>query len=253
MAMAKRVGCDAVKFQKRNLDICVPEAEKNKLRFTPSGEMTYLEYRHRVEFNFADYQEINQYAKELKIEWSASAWDTQSQKFLRQFRLPFNKVASAMLTHLKFLEEVASEQRLTYVSTGMSELKDIDAAVNIFRSADCPLVLMHTTSTYPALDSELNLALIPFLSHRYQLPVGYSGHETSVSPSVVAAALGACAIERHITLDRSMYGSDQAASLEERGLHDLVAMVRKITVVYGEADKRVLESEKPIARKLRNW
>jgi N-acetylneuraminate synthase len=206
-----------------------------------------------LEFGLDEYRAIDSFSHEIGIVWSASAWDIESQLFLRQFQVPFNKVASAMITHREFLEVVAVERKITYVSTGMCEIEDIERAVEIFRTSECPIVLMHTTSTYPAAERELNLSLIPYLASRFGLPVGYSGHESSVSPSIVAAALGAVAIERHITLDRSMYGSDQAASLEERGLRELVSVVRKIPVILGKPQKSFLESEMPVAEKLRYW
>jgi N-acetylneuraminate synthase len=253
MAMAKRVGCDAVKFQKRSPDLCVPEAEKAKVRETPWGQMTYLEYRHRTEFSENEYGELDAYASKVGISWSASAWDIESQLFLRHFNVPFNKVASAMITNLEFLRTVAAEKKITYVSTGMCGIKDIDEAVKIFRANECPVVLMHTVSTYPAPEETLNLSLIPYYVARYGLPVGYSGHESSVSPTVMAVALGAVAVERHVTLDRTMWGTDQAASLEERGLRELVTQIRKFQVVFGEPIKRLLPSEEAVKQKLVYW
>lgn len=252
MAMAKRVGCDAVKFQKRTVDVVYSSDVLARPRESPWG-VTERDQKMGLEFGLDEYKAIDSYASEIGIVWSASAWDIDSQLFLRQFDVPFNKVASAMITHCEFLEVVATERKITYVSTGMCEIEDIEKAVRIFLANNCPIVLMHTTSTYPAAEGELNLSLIPYLSSRFELPVGYSGHEASVSPSIVAATLGAVAIERHITLDRSMYGSDQAASLEERGLRELVSVVRKIPMILGEPQKSFLESEKPVAEKLRYW
>jgi len=252
MAMAKRVGCDAVKFQKRTVEVVYSSEVLDQPRESPWGT-TQRDQKMGLEFGLDEYKAIDSYANEIGISWSASAWDIDSQLFLRQFDVPFNKVASSMITHREFLEVVATERKITYVSTGMCEIEDIEKAVSIFLANNCPIVLMHTTSTYPAAEGELNLSLIPYLSSRFGLPVGYSGHEASVSPSIVAAALGAVAIERHITLDRSMYGSDQAASLEERGLRELVSVVRKIPMILGEPQKSFLESEKPVAEKLRYW
>ncbi|HYX27452.1 MAG TPA: N-acetylneuraminate synthase family protein, partial [Pyrinomonadaceae bacterium] len=180
-------------------------------------------------------------------------WDVPSQLFLRQFNLKYNKIASAMITHRDLLSVVAEERKLTFVSTGMSTYEQIDEAVKIFAHNRCPFVLMHCVATYPAAEEELNLQMIHKLRERYQCPVGYSGHEASVSPSVIAAAMGAVAIERHITLDRAMYGSDQAASLEKAGLETMVAQIAKLPKVLGDGVKQVLESEHKNAAKLRYW
>ena len=212
--IAAQAGCDAVKFQKRTPEICVPEKMKTIMRDTPWGLITYFDYKKKIEFNENEYDLIESYCKQKNIAWSASAWDIESLRFLDKYNLPFNKVASALATHIEFLKEVAKRKILTYVSVGMCGYEDIDAIVEIFRSYNCPLVLMYTVSTYPAQDKDLNLKMIQTISNKYNLPVGYSGHESSVSPSVVAASLGAVAIERHITLDRSMWGTDHSASLE---------------------------------------
>lgn len=251
--LAVSAGCDAVKFQKRTPSICVPESMKNIIRETPWGEITYLDYKERIEFGFNEYSRISQYCKEKGIAWSASAWDIPSLEFLDQFNLPFHKVASALATHTEFLKQVARRRIQTFASVGMCSYGDIDALVSIFREFDCPLTLMHTVSTYPAADSDLNLKMITTLKERYGLDVGYSGHETSVSPSIVAAALGAVAIERHITLDRSMWGTDHSASLEASGLNQLVGAVRKIPVVMGDGIKQDIAAERAIASKMRYW
>ena len=251
--LAVSAGCDAVKFQKRTPSTCVPEQMKNVMRETPWGNITYLEYKERIEFDYEEYSKIASYANEKGISWSASAWDIPSLEFLDQFKLPFHKVASALATHTKFLEEVASRQIQTYASVGMCNFEDIDSLVNIFKKFKCPLILMHTVSTYPALDSDLNLRMINTLKERYGLEVGYSGHETSVSPSIVAASLGAVAIERHITLDRAMWGTDHAASLEGSGLNQLVGAVRKVPIVIGDGVKKEIPAEKEIASKMRYW
>jgi len=249
---AKAAGCDAVKFQKRTLDIVYTKATLDQARESPWGT-TQRQQKEGLEFSEAEYDEIDRYCQEIKIDWFASAWDVESQKFLRKYSSKYNKVASAMTTNSEFIAEVASEKKLTFVSTGMCTLEDIDTAVAIFRSADCPFVLMHSVSTYPAKESDLNLATICTLRERYSCAVGYSGHEPSVSPSIVAVALGAVAVERHITLDRSMYGSDQAASLQISGLITLVGSIRKVRAAIGDGVKRILPGEADVAGKLRYW
>lgn len=251
--MAIAAGCDAVKFQKRTPDICVPEKMKSVMRETPWGVMTYLDYKKKIEFGETEFNIIADYCEQKNIAWSASAWDIESLKFLDKYDLTFNKVASALATHKEFLKEVAKRKILTYVSVGMCEYGDIDAVVSIFHDHNCPLVLMHTISTYPANDKDLNLKMIQTLAEKYGLPVGYSGHESSVSPSIVAATLGAVAIERHITLDRAMWGTDHSASLEANGLNQLVGSIRKISVVLGDGVKKKIEAETEVARKLRYW
>ena len=251
--MAFDAGCDAVKFQKREPLVCVPVHMRDQIRETPWGEITYLEYKQKIEFGKSEYDEIDSYCRKLKLEWSASAWDLPSLEFLDQYDLPFNKVASALTTNLEFLGEVARRKKLTYVSVGMCSYEDIDKAAAIFENEKCPIVLMHTISNYPASESDLNLKMIGTLSERYNLPIGYSGHESSLTPSIVAATLGAKAIERHITLDRSMWGTDHAASLEFSGLSNLVGSLRKIDVVLGDGVKREIPGEKEIAKKMRYW
>jgi len=250
---AVQAGCDAVKFQKRTPEICVPEKMKTTMRETPWGLITYLDYKKKIEFNENEYDLIENYCKQKGIAWSASAWDIESLRFLDKYNLPFNKVASALATHLEFLNEVAERRILTYVSVGMCDYEDIDAIVKIFTSYSCPLVLMHTISTYPAQDKDLNLKMLQTISSKYNLPVGYSGHESSVSPSVVAASLGAVAIERHITLDRSMWGTDHSASLEPSGLNQLVGAIRKVPIVLGDGVKKVIQGELEAAKKMRYW
>lgn len=250
--MAKSAGWDAVKFQKRTIDIVYTPEILDSPRESPWGT-TQREQKEGLEFGEAEYDEIDAYCREVGIEWFASAWDIPSQEFLQRYDLKYNKVASAMATHVEFLEAVVAEGKLTFLSTGMCAYEDIDRAVDIFRRADCPFVLMHTVSEYPSPEDALNLACIPDLRRRYRCPVGYSGHEPSVSPSVMAAMLGAVAIERHITLDRAMYGSDQAASLERAGVVSLADQIRKIPTVMGDGKKRITEGERGIAQKLRYW
>jgi len=252
MKLAKDAGCDAVKFQKRTIDIVYTESFLKEKRESPWGS-TQREQKEGLEFNENEYRQIDSYSKELDILWFASAWDIPSQDFLKEFDLPYNKIASAMITNLDFVEHVAKEQKHTFVSTGMTSLEDIDIAVDIFKKYDCPITIMHTNSEYPSPEENLNLSIIQTLQKRYNVPVGYSGHETSVSPSVIAASIGAVAIERHITIDRSSYGSDQSASLEITGLRNLVDIIRKVPIVLGDGKKVITDQEKIIAKKLRYW
>ena len=252
MKLAKDAGCDAVKFQKRTIDIVYTDSFLKEKRESPWGT-TQRDQKEGLEFNENEYRQIDSYSKELDILWFASAWDIPSQDFLKQFDLSYNKVASAMITNLDFVEHVAKEQKHTFVSTGMTSLKDIDKAIDIFKKHDCPITIMHTNSEYPSPEENLNLSTIQTLQKRYNVPVGYSGHETSVSPSVIAASIGAVAIERHITIDRSSYGSDQSASLEITGLRNLVETIRKVPIVLGDGKKVITDQEKVIAKKLRYW
>ena len=252
MKIAKDSGCDAVKFQKRTIDIVYTQDFLKEHRESPWGT-TQREQKEGLEFDESGYREIDSFAKEIDIIWFASAWDIPSQDFLNKFNIPINKIASAMATNLEFVEHVAKEQKPTFVSTGMTTLNEIEQVVKIFEKYNCPITLMHTNSEYPSPEENLNLKCLTTLKEKFNLPVGYSGHEPSVSPSLIAACLGATAIERHITQDRSSYGSDQAASLEEVGLKNLVDMVRKIPVVLGDGVKTITEQEKIIAKKLRYW
>ncbi|MGE5373165.1 MAG: N-acetylneuraminate synthase family protein [Solirubrobacterales bacterium] len=250
--MAKHAGCDGVKFQKRTIDIVYTKEVLDSPRESPWGT-TQREQKEALEFGKAEYDEIDRYCKECGIDWFASAWDVPSQHFLRQYDLKYNKIASATLTHLDLLEAVAEEKKLTFVSTGMSMWDEIEYAVKVFKRHECPIVLMHTISEYPAPEDSLNLACLNELRERYHVPVGYSGHEVTMIPSVIAAAMGAVAIERHVTLDRAMYGSDQAASLEKRGLEMMVGYIRSIPAVVGDGVKRISSGEETNAKKLRYW
>jgi N-acetylneuraminate synthase len=250
--MAKNAGCDAIKFQKRAIDVVYEEEMLSQSRESPWGN-TQRAQKEGLEFGEKEYDKINAYCKMVGIDWFASAWDVESQVFMRRYNLKYNKIASAMTTHKSLLEEVASEKRLTFLSTGMCDWEQIDAAVEIFNKYDCPIVLMHTVSEYPAPEEALNLKMMQVMRDRYSVPVGYSGHEPSVSPSVIAATLGAVAVERHITLDRAMYGSDQSASLEQAGLLSMVNQIRKVAVVLGDGEKRITDVEKVVASKLRYW
>jgi len=249
--VASFAGCDAVKFQKRTPAVCVPESQKKVMRDTPWGRMTYLDYRYKVEFEKAEYDEIDRYCQEKNIDWLASPWDVQSFDFLQQYNLKCCKIPSAMLTNRDLLEAVAGGGQRTYLSTGMSTMEEIAAAVAIFRSNDCPFELMHCVSTYPMENEEANLQCIPMLKEKFDCNVGYSGHERGLQISLAAVALGATSLERHVTLDRTMWGSDHAASVEPGGLIKFVRDARIIEKALGDGVKRVLESELPIRAKLR--
>ena len=243
-------GCNAVKFQKRDINLVYTQELLDSPRESPWGT-TQREQKDGLEFSFDEFKEIDRYCKEKGIDWFASAWDLNSQQFLQQFDCKFNKIASAMLVNEDLLKMVASEKRHTFVSTGMSSHGDIEKAVKIFRDAGCPFELMHAVSTYPMLDENANLNCIPMLREKYGCDVGYSGHEVGLAISYAAAALGITSLERHITLNRAMYGSDQSASVELSGFRQLIGTVRKIEKAMGDGNKRVLDAEKPIAEKLR--
>ena len=250
--VAHAAGCDAVKFQKRAIDVVYSPDVLAQPRQSPWGA-TQREQKEGLEFGEAEYDAIDAYCRELGIDWFASAWDVDSQHFLAKYKLKYNKIASAMVTNRAVVEAVAAEKKLTFLSTGMSTIQEVDAAVDIFRKHGCPFVLMHTVSTYPTAEAELNLITMQTLRQRYGVDVGYSGHEVSVEPSVLAALLGAVAVERHITLDRTMYGSDQSASLEPDELAALVERMRAIPSLIGDGEKRVTQGEEAVARKLRYW
>jgi len=248
--VAVESGCDAVKFQKRDLDKVYTQDFLDSPRESPWGA-TQREQKAGLEFGVGEYQEIDQYCKEKGIEWFASAWDLNSQEFLQQFDCKYNKVASAMIVFEDLLKVIAKEGKHTFISTGMTTYDDIQKAVDIFRAANCPFELMHTVSTYPMKTEDANLNLINTLRDKYQCNVGYSGHEVGLSISYAAAALNITSLERHITLDRSMYGSDQSASIEPQGFRQLVGSVMVIEKAMGDGVKRFLEEEKPIAENLR--
>jgi N-acetylneuraminate synthase len=250
--VAVSAGCDAVKFQKRTIDIVYTADVLAQPRQSPWGT-TQRAQKEGLEFGASEYDEIDDYCTEKGIAWFASAWDIPSQSFLSTYSLRYNKVASAMLTHLTFVKAVADERKLTFVSTGMCTLEQVDEAVELFRNAGCPFVLLHTVSTYPTPAADLNLQTIVTLRQRYDVPVGYSGHEALIEPSLVAASLGATVIERHITLDRTMYGSDQAASLEPHELTLLVSRLKDLSAWMGDGKKRLMPGEASVAEKLRYW
>lgn len=248
---AKNAGFSAVKFQKRNPELSTPENMKSKFRETPWGEMTYLEYKYKIEFEKKEYDEISKYCKELEIDWFASCWDLDSLDFLLNYEPPVLKIASAKITDKVLLESHASSGLPIIMSTGMSTMDEIDKAYEILKNN--PLAILHTTSTYPCPPEELNLNMIETLSEIYpDNPIGYSGHESGLSTSIAAAVLGAKIIERHITIDRSMWGTDQSASLGPDGMNRLVGSVNKIMLSLGTGQKKVFDSELPIRDKLRN-
>ena len=247
---AADAGCDAVKFQKRTIEDVYPKEELDRPRESPWGT-TNRQQKQGLEFSERQYEEIDEYCKQKGIEWFASAWDIGSQLFLRKYDLKYNKVASPLLTYRELLEVIASEGRHTFISTGMSTLDQIDRAVEIFENFNCSYELMHCNSTYPMPVEAANLAVMESLRDRYDCNVGYSGHESGIIVSCAASALGATSLERHITLDRAMYGSDQAASLEIAGLKRLVSYVRDIEKSIGSPDKVVTVSERKASEKLR--
>ncbi len=248
--LAVEAGCDAVKFQKRDIDTVYSQEFLSELRDSPWGK-TQREQKEGLEFNEDDYNEIDKYSNEKDIYWFASAWDTKSQIFLRKFETKFNKIASAMIVHHELLRMVAEEGKHTFISTGMSEESDIENAVQIFKERNCPFELMHCVSTYPMKDEDANLNVIHSLKKKFECSVGYSGHESGIAISTAAASMGISSLERHITLDRAMYGSDQPASLEPAGIKQLVGAIRKVENALGDGQKRIISDEIPIAKKLR--
>ena len=249
--VAKNAGCDAVKFQKRTVDLVYDEQTLNSFRESPWGTTTGAQ-KNGLEFSISDYKKIDKYCKSKKIPWFLSCWDTKSQIEMQKFKTKFNKVASAMLTHKKLLEIIAKEKKYTFISTGMSTIPEIKDAVKLFKKYKCPFELMHSHSAYPMPLEEANLMMIPTLKKTFKCNVGYSGHESAASLICVAAVLqGSTSIERHITLDRTMYGSDQAASLEPEGLVRLVRDIRALDVILGDGKKKIWDSEKSAMKKLR--
>ncbi len=248
--VAKDAGADAVKFQKRTIDLVYKKEMLDSPRESPWGT-TQRAQKEGLEFGLDEYRAIDVYCKEKEIEWFASAWDIESQKFLRQFNCKYNKIASAMIVYEDLLKEVASDKKHTFISTAMTEFKQIDRAVKIFREMDCPFELMHCVATYPMDDEDANLNRIKTLRERYQCDVGYSGHEVGLAVSYAAAAFGISSLERHITIDRAMYGSDQAASVEPAGFRQLVGAVRIIEKAMGDGELSMKDKELSIAKKLR--
>lgn len=246
---ARAAGCDAVKFQKRTPNICVPEKQRAKKRETPWGYISYLDYREKIEFGLKEYKEIDRYCKEIGIDWFASCWDKESIDFMGQFKPVCYKIPSAMLTDAGLLKNFRETGRPVILSTGMSTTEQIKSAVNLLGVEN--LIITHCTSTYPCPPEELNLKMIQTLMETFKCPIGYSGHETGLATTVAAVSLGACLIERHITLDRAMWGSDQSASIEPSGFLRLVKYIRVLEKAMGDGVKRVYESEQPVMQKLR--
>ncbi len=246
---AKHAGVDAVKFQKRTPEICVPDDQKNQMRETPWGYITYLEYRYKVEFGEKEYKEIDRYCKQVGIDWFASVWDENSVDFLEAFNPICYKIPSASLTDSSLLRKIRSTGRAAILSTGMSTMEQIHKAVNVIGLEK--LIITHATSTYPCEPDELNLRMIDTLRKEFPCPIGYSGHEVGLIPSVLAAGMGACMVERHITLDRAMWGGDQAASVEPSGFERLVKYIRVAEQSLGDGVKKVYDSELPSLKKLR--
>jgi N-acetylneuraminate synthase len=249
ISLAVAAGCDAVKFQKRTPDLCVPTSQRATMRETPWGYISYMDYREKVEFGLPEYQEIDSYCRRHAIIWFASCWDDPSVDFVQQFDVPCYKIASATMDNNTLLRHTRNTGKPILLSTGMSTLADVDHAVGVLGTTD--LAILHAVSTYPAEYAELNLRAIATLRDRYKVPVGYSGHETGIASTVAAVALGACVIERHITMDRAMWGSDQAASLEPNGITRLVRDIRLVEKSMGTGEKKVVERELPIIARLR--
>ncbi len=247
--MSAKAGVDAVKFQKRTPELCVPEDQRNVMRETPWGTMSYMDYRYKVEFEEKEYKELADFAAGFKVQLFASPWDVVSVDFLAKMNHPVIKIASASITDKELLKKVADSGLPVIMSTGMSTIEQIDAAVELLPKDR--LMIAHATSSYPCEPDELNLKMIPVLAERYQVPIGYSGHETGLQSTVAAVALGATFVERHVTLDRAMWGSDQAASVEPSGLQRLVRDIRVVERAMGDGVKKVYESELKPMRRLR--
>lgn len=248
---AHEAGVDAVKFQKRTPEICVPDHQKSQMRDTPWGYISYLDYRYKVEFDQVAYAEIDTYCKALGMDWLASEWDLPSLAFIDSFDPPAHKVPSALLTDHQLLRAMRATGRPVILSTGMSTMDEIQAAVDLLDLDK--LVICHTTSSYPCPPEELNLKMIPTLLEKFDCPIGYSGHEVGLVPSALAVALGASLVERHVTLDRAMWGSDQAASVEPQGVRTLVKYIRVTEKSLGDGEKRVYDSEQSSLEKLRRY
>lgn len=242
---------DCVKFQKREPEICIPDHQKNNLRDSPWGKMTYLEYKKKLEFSKKEYDYIDKYCKEKPIDWTASVWDLPSLEFISDYEVPFIKIPSAKLTDKELLIEACKTGKPLVVSTGMSTIKEIDEAVDILEKNGSQYILMHCNSAYPTPHNELNLNCLETLRERYKCPIGYSGHEYDLEPTVYAVVLGGRVIERHITLDHNMWGTDQASSLEVLAMDMLRKRIKDIDLILGDGIKKITDSEKEIRKKLR--
>jgi len=251
--LAKKYNFDAVKFQKRDPDVSTPDVQKNAMRETPWGYISYLEYKKKIEFSYKEFKEIDKYCKKKKIHWFASPWDINSLNFLKKFKSKYIKVASAMITNIELIEAIAKQKVYTFISTGMCTMKDIEKCVSIFKKHKCKFSLLHCVSNYPCEEKDLNLSMIQVLKKKFNCKVGYSGHENSVSPSIIAYMLGAEIIERHITLDRASWGTDQSASLEESGLSHLTSVLQKIPDMVGKSNKSFSLTEKKMLKKFKYW
>jgi N-acetylneuraminate synthase len=243
-------GCDAVKFQKRDPAFCVPPEQRTMIRETPWGNMTYMDYRYRLEFGAKVYKKIDEYCKKKKIDWFASCWDIPSVDFIEKYSPVCYKIASASLTDDTLLKHINSMGRPIILSTGMSTMDEIRHAISLLDKKR--LILLHSTSSYPCKKEELNLSMIKTLMNEFDNPIGYSGHEVGLQTTLAARVMGACLLERHITLDRAMWGSDQAASIEPGGLIRLVRDIRIIEMAVGDGNKRIYDSELPLIQRLRN-
>ena len=244
-------GWNCAKFQKRNPDTCVPPSQKQIMRDTPWGRMSYIDYKKKIEFQSKEYNYIDKYCREKPVDWTASVWDIDSLNFIAKYNPPFIKVASALVVDKDLLKEICLTNIPIMFSTGMCELSDVDAAVNIVSKYTDNFVLMHTNSSYPSPLNELNLNLIQFYKNRYQCPVGYSGHEYGIEPTVIACSLGANIIERHITLSQDMWGTDQKSSIEIKGMSLLIGRINDLPLIMGDTKKTITQSEIAIKKKLR--
>lgn len=258
MTLAKRLidaafatGWHSVKFQKRNPDVAVPEHQKMIMRDTPWGKMTYIDYKHKIEFNDKEFNVIDRYCKQKPISWSASVWDLDSLNFLMKYDMPYIKIPSAHMTNSNLLIETSKTNLPVIISTGMSTLEEVDVAVNLLEKHANSYAILHTNSSYPSKTEDLNLSIIPFFIERYKCVVGYSGHEYGLTPTVIAVSLGAKIIERHITLDRNLWGTDQSSSVEIEGMDSLAKRIKEVSHILGKPNKIVTESEIPIRKKLR--
>tara|TARA_Y100000591_G_C21827547_1_gene697572 strand:- start:1085 stop:1939 length:855 start_codon:yes stop_codon:yes gene_type:complete len=250
--IAKNNNFDAVKFQKRDPDICIPEDQKYKMRDTPWGNITYLDYKKKIELNLKQLTSLKNFSKRLNLDFSASCFDKNSFNLVKKIN-NFNKIPSALITNISFLKQVAMQRKKTFISTGMCKMKDITTAVNIFKKNNCNFELMHCVSLYPCPEEKLNLKMIQTLKKKYKCNVGYSGHEPTVSPSFFAYMLGATSIERHITLDRAMWGTDQAASLSPEGMKVFGDVFNKIEKIFGDGVKKFPIEEKVMLKKFKYW
>ncbi len=248
---ASDAGVDAVKFQKRTPELCVPEHQKSQMRDTPWGYISYLEYRYKVEFGQDEYEDIDAFCDALGMDWLASSWDRESLAFIDAFNPPAHKIPSALLTDHELLRAIKATGRPAILSTGMSTMAEIRKAVDVIGHEN--LLICHTTSSYPCPPDELNLKMIQSLREAFDCPIGYSGHEVGLVPSALAVGLGACLVERHVTLDRAMWGSDQAASVEPQGVRTLVKYIRVTEKALGDGEKKVYDSEQSTLKKLRRY